>query len=373
MMIWRAAVAVTMVVGVGQAVRVPAPDGTDPSVATQPIVHGLNVPSAIVFLPDGRALVTERAAGVIDVVDVDRRTAAHVAGVPPVLTGDDAGLHDIVLHPDYRTNGWLYLTYSEGNPERSTTVVDRARLKGDALVDRERIFTADAYSEDRYHYGGRLAFANGYLFVSIGDRHHEARAQELTAHAGKILRLFDDGRVPPDNPFAGVKDARGEIWSYGHRNPQGLAFNPRTGELWENEHGPLGGDELNVIEKGANYGWPVISYGWHYEGGPIGQGIVKHEGMMQPRWVWTPAIAPSGPLWYTGNRFPQWRNSILIGAMAGHQLNRLAIRDGLVVVEERLLNGIGRVRSVAQGNDGFVYLGTDAGDILRLVPPPSAM
>jgi glucose/arabinose dehydrogenase len=351
---------------------------------TEVVAIGLKQPSAMIFLPDGRALVVERQKGV-DLLDVKsgavtpleggpaaligNDTGVHDANRPAALTGEDAGYHDIALHPDYAKNGWIYLSYSDGARERSTTVVDRYHLRENKLVDRQRIFTADAYSEDRFHYGGRMAFLGGYLFLTVGDRHHQDRAQELSNHAGKILRLSEDGTVPPDNPFVGTKDARPEIWSYGHRNPQGLVVHPETGELWENEHGPLGGDELNIIRRGANYGWPVISYGWQYSGGPIGKGITAQEGMEQPVWVWTPAIAPSGMIVYTGTKFPQWRGSFFIGAMAGHHLNRLVVQDGRVVVEERLMNRqAGRVRLVAQSPDGFIYVGNDDGQLWRLRP-----
>lgn len=349
---------------------------------TEVVATGLKQPSAMVFLPDGRALLVERQKGV-DLLDVKsgtvtalesgpealigNETGIHDANRPAALTGEDAGYHDIALHPDYAKNGWIYLSYSEGPRERSTTVVDRYHLRENKLVDRQRIFTADAYSEDRFHYGGRMAFLDGFLFLTVGERHHQDRAQQLSNHAGKILRLREDGTVPPDNPFVGTKDARPEIWSYGHRNPQGLVVHPETGELWENEHGPLGGDELNIIRRGANYGWPVISYGWQYSGGPIGKGITAQEGMEQPLWVWTPAIAPSGMIVYTGTKFPQWRGSLFIGAMAGHHLNRLVVQDGRVVVEERLMNRqAGRVRLVAQSPDGFIYIGNDDGQLWRL-------
>jgi aldose sugar dehydrogenase len=351
---------------------------------TEVVATGLKQPSAMVFLPDGRALLVERQKG-IDLLDiksgaltpleggpealVGTDTGVHDANRPATLTGEDAGFHDVILHPNYASNGWIYLSYSEGPRERSTTVVDRYHLRANRLVDRQRIFTADAYSEDRFHYGGRMAFLDGYLFLTVGERHHQDRAQELTNHAGKIMRLRDDGSIPPDNPFVGTKDARPEIWSYGHRNPQGLVVNAETGELWEHEHGPLGGDELNLIHRGGNYGWPVISYGWQYAGGPIGMGITRQTGMEQPLWVWTPAIAPSGMIIYTGTRFAPWRGNIFLGAMAGHHLSRLVLQDGHVIVEERLMNGkSGRVRLVAQSNDGFIYIGNDDGQLLRLRP-----
>lgn len=351
---------------------------------TEVVTTGLKQPSALVFLPDGRGLLVERQKG-IDLLDVKSGTVTpleggpealigadtgvHDANRPAALTGEDAGFHDIALHPEYSKNGWIYLSYSAGPRERSTTVVDRFRLRDNKLVDRERIFTADAFSEDRFHYGGRMVFLDGYLFLTVGERHHQDRAQQLDNDAGKILRLRDDGSIPPDNPFVGTKDAKPEIWSYGHRNPQGLVVHPVTGELWSNEHGPLGGDELNLIHRGVNYGWPVISYGWQYSGGPIGMGITAHEGMEQPLWVWTPAIAPSGMIVYTGTQFAPWRGSFFIGSMRQHHLNRLVVKDGHVVVEERLMYGqVGRVRLVAQGSDGFIYIGNDDGQLLRLRP-----
>jgi aldose sugar dehydrogenase len=345
----------------------------------------LKQPVALVFLPDGRAILVERRSAKLSVLDVQSGKLTPLSGAPEALTGDDdviadarrpttligqdSGLHDMVLHPRYAENRWIYLSYSHGPRTYSTTVVDRFRLQGNRLIDRERIFTADAYSEDRFHYGGRMVFVGNHLFLTIGDRHHQDRAQELTNHTGKILRLNDDGSAPPDNPFVGQKDARPEIWSYGHRNPQGLIVHPDTGELWSHEHGPSGGDELNLIRRGANYGWPVISYGWQYSGGPIGQGITTREGMEQPVWVWTPGIAPSGFMVYTGTSFPEWRGSFLVGAMAHRHLNRLVLRDGRVVVEERLMNrDAGRVRLVSQGPDGLIYIGSDDGRLYRLRP-----
>jgi aldose sugar dehydrogenase len=352
---------------------------------TEVVATGLKQPSAMAFLPDGRALIVERQSTHIDLLDlrsgtlkpieivadvlVGNATGVHDRNRPAALTGEDAGLHDIVLHPDYPRNGWIYLSYSSGERERSTTVIDRFRLRENRIIDRQRIFTANAYSEDRFHYGGRMAFNGKHLFVTVGDRHHQDRAQELTNHAGKIARLNDDGSVPADNPFVTQKEALPEIWSYGHRNPQGLIVHPETGELWSHEHGPLGGDELNIIRKGANYGWPVISYGWQYSGGPIGQGLTAQKGMEQPLWVWTPAIAPSGMIVYTGDKFPQWRGSFFIGAMAQRHLNRIVVSNGRVVLEERLMNRLaGRVRLVAQGPDGFIYIGNDDGQLLRLRP-----
>jgi glucose/arabinose dehydrogenase len=339
------------------------------------LASGLEKPSALVFLPDGRGLLADRGAGTISLLDVARGGLLPLEGVPPSYTGnledDAAGVHDVVLHPRYEENGWIFVSYTEGDSVRSRMVVDRLRLRGSALRERERVFSASAWSEDQYHYGGRMAFLEGRLYVTVSDRHHDDLAQDLSTHAGKIVRLEDDGRVPADNPFVGVEGALPEIWSRGHRNPLGLAVRPGTTELWSHEHGPRHGDEVNLVRRGANYGWPVVSYGWEYDGGPVGQGIPALDGMEPAVWVWTPVVAPSGMAFYRGDAFPAWRGSLFTGAMsrARPHLNRLVLRDGQIVLEERLLLGaLGRVRLVAEGPDGFLYLGTDGGQLLRLRP-----
>lgn len=339
-----------------------------------PVISELRQPVALVFLPDGRALLVQRQNPVLHLADLPTGRLTALDQPVPALTGEDSGLHDLVLHPDYARNGWLYLSYSSGTPERSTLVIDRFRLRGAAVTDRERIFTAEAYSEDRFHYGGRMVWKEGFLYVTVGDRHHQDWAQDLSLHAGKVLRLTEDGKAAPGNPFAGRDKARPEIWCYGVRNAQGMAVQPGSGEIWLNEHGPLGGDELNRVQPGANYGWPVVSWGWQYSGGPIGMGITRQEGITNPAWVWTPALAPSGLVIYRGSKFPAWTGSFLSGAMALQHLNRLAMEEGRVVVEERLLNRkLGRVRLVAEGPDGLLYIGTDsregeAGKLYRIRP-----
>jgi glucose/arabinose dehydrogenase len=337
------------------------------------VLQGLAQPSAIQFLPDGRALVAQRNVGLLTLADFGTVTATNIEGMPEMLAMGDAGLHDVELHPDYAASGWIYISYSEGVEIRSTLAVDRIRIGDGRVTERERIFTADAWSEITWHCGGRIQFLDGYLFVTVGDRHHRERSQELSNHAGAIVRLNDDGSVPADNPFVDSEDARNpakpEIWSYGHRNPQGFWADAETGELWANEHGPRGGDELNRIERGANYGWPVVSFGFEYDGGPIGMGIVTREDVHEPTWVYVPSVAPSDMVIYRGAAFPAWRGSFLIGAMAKTHLNRLALRDGAVVMEERLANSVlGRIRSLAVDAAGLVYLGTDAGEIWRLRP-----
>lgn len=333
------------------------------------VLAGLSQPVAIEMLGDSRALVLQRNTGTLSLADFSRGTAETVSGLDGVLVFGDAGLHDAERHPDHANNGWIYLSYSVGEEIHSSIVLDRIRLDGSRIVEQERLFTADAWSESSYHCGGRIQFHDGHVYMTIGDRLHEDRAQDRSNHTGTILRLREDGSVPEDNPYVGVEGARPEIWSYGHRSPQGLFVDPETGDLWEHEHGPRGGDELNRIERGGNYGWPVISYGFQYDGGPIGKGIVQQEGMEQPLWVWVPSIAPSDLVIYRGDAFPAWRGSFLIGAMALTHLNRLQFAEGKVVLEERLAIGtLGRIRSIAVDDAGLVYLGSDSGDIWRLRP-----
>lgn len=345
-------------------------------VVAERVLTGLTRPVAIEFLPDGRALVLQRDSGVLTLADVATGAQVDVEGMPDMVVDGAAGAHDLELHPRHADNGWIYVSYSEGVPFHSTTVVDRVRLSGHRVSARERVFTADAYSEGLYHFAGRLAFVDGYLYVSLGDRLHPQTAQDNTNHLGTIVRLTDEGRVPTDNPFSGTAtpDAgtrpRPEIWSFGHRNPQGLYRHPESGELWSHEHGPRGGDEINRIRKGANYGWPVVSHGFEYDGGPIGMGIPAKEGVEVPTWVYVPSIAPSDLVIYSGGAFPLWHGSFLIGALAGTHLNRVVFREGDVVAEERIGHRLfGRIRSVAVDAAGRVYIGSDSGEVWRLRPP----
>ena len=276
------------------------------------------------------------------------------------------------MDPDFAVNGWLYLAYSAGTAAGSSTVLDRARLTGTTLAERERLFTAAPLVEEPSHYRGRIAFVDGYVFLTVGDREPRPRpgrelAQSLESHNGTIVRLRPDGSVPSDNPFVGEPGALPEVWSYGHRNPQGLAVNPGTGALWNNEHAPQGGDEINVIRRGGNYGWPVITYGEEYGGGPVGAGETSRAGMIQPIHFYRPSIAPSDMAFVSGDEFPGWRGSVLVGALALTHLNRLTLDGDRVLHEERLLEGLGwRVRMVEEAPDGRIYLGTDSGLLIRL-------
>ena len=337
------------------------------------VASGLSQPAAIEMMPDGTALVMQRDLGLITRVDPESGKQANITGIAKLHVWGDAGAHDIELHPDYKNNGWIYISYSVGEQVHSTLVLDRIRIEGNAVTEQQRLFTASANAETQYHFGGRIQLKDGYVFLSIGDRQHPPRSQDRSNHAGTIVRLHDDGRVPEDNPFTESESERGqslpEIWSYGHRNPQGLYFHPETGELWENEHGPRGGDELNLVKRDANYGWPEISFGFEYDGGPIGKGIVTADGMEQPVWVYVPSIAPSDLLIYGGGAFPAWKGNFFICSMALTHLNRLVVKDGRVMAEERLADALlGRIRSIAVDEAGLIYLGTDSGDIWRLRP-----
>jgi glucose/arabinose dehydrogenase len=346
----------------------------DGPVIAERVLDGIVEPVAIEFLPDGKALVLQRKAGLVTLVDFTTGEKTDITGLPSLLVKEAAGVHDVQLHPDFAENGWIYIAYSEGEEHRSTAVLDRIRLDSTRMAERERIFSADAYSEGLYHFAARIAFVDSYVYLALGDREHPPMAQDLSNHAGAVVRLHDDGRVPADNPFVDSEKINGvqprtEIWSYGHRDPQGLYTHPETGAVWLHEHGPRGGDELNLVKKGANYGWPIISFGFEYEGGAIGMGLPMKEGMEVPYWVYVPSIAPSDMVIYQGDAFPHWRGNFLIGAMAGLHLNRLVQRDGLIVAEERIGRFVmGRIRALAVDARGLVYLGSDNGEIWRLRP-----
>lgn len=327
------------------------------------VAEGFEHPWAIAFLPGGDMLVTERP-GRLRIVRDGRLLPDPVEGVPPVFAVGQGGLLDVVPHPDFASNRLIYMTYSkpQGGQESTTTVI-RGRLENDRLTNVEEIFQAD--TRGRGHYGSRIVFSGEYMFVSVGERMaspallEDHPAQDPTNHHGTINRLYHDGSIPSDNPFAGQGDIEPSIWSYGHRNPQSLAIDPQTGRLWEAEHGPFGGDEVNLIEPGNNYGWPVVGYGMNYgSGSRIHEGTLR-DGMVPPVHVWVPSIATSGMMIYDGDAFPNWRGSIFVGGLAGEQLSRLEMDGNVRLFDETLVYGIGRVRDVRQGPDGYIYLAID--------------
>lgn len=342
------------------------------SFSVEMVTDGMEVPWALSFLPDGNALVGEREAGRLSRLDIETGHRSVVEGLPDMLRSGkvSSGLFDVRVHPGYAENGWVYIAYGVGTEDSNGLAVDRIRLNGNRVSKREHLFSTRPRISGKWHFGGRIGLWNGYLFISTGDGYdHAALSQSLSAHAGKVLRLHDDGRVPHDNPFTDVDGALPEVWSYGVRNPQGMAIDPQTGEVWINEHGPQGGDEVNLAHSGANYGWPVITYGEEYGGGPIGDGITHHDGMEQPRYYWVPSIAPSGAAFYNDSAFPAWRGNLFNGALALTHISRLVLEGGRIIHEERLLADQGwRVRFVETGPDGYLYFGVDDGMIMRLVP-----
>ena len=336
------------------------------------VARGLESPWALAFLPDGRLLVTERP-GRMRIIDTDGRVSEPVAGVPAVYARGQGGLLDVVLGADFARDRVVVFAYAEPTARGARTAVARARLDVDGLrlEGVQRIFAQDEDPSGNHHWGSRLVFArDGRLFVTLGDRfHHRERAQALDSHLGKVVRIEPDGGVPADNPLAGRADARAEIWSWGHRNVQGAALHPLTGELWTHEHGPQGGDEVNRTLAGRNYGWPEITYGREYvTGRKIGAGSERAD-VAAPVLQWTPSIAPSGMAFYTGDAFPQWQGNLFVGALKFQLLARLVLDGERVVHEERLLEGLGRIRDVRQGPDGRLWLlDESAGRVLRIDP-----
>jgi glucose/arabinose dehydrogenase len=335
------------------------------------LVRGLDHPWGMAFLPDGDMLITERPGRLLRVAG-DTLEKRPVRGLPPLAAVGQGGLLDVALHPDFDTNGLVYLSLAGADDDGVGTEVARGRLVDDVLEDVEIIFRALPKSGGGRHFGSRLLFdTDGRLLITLGDRGDRPRAQDLGDHAGSIIRLEDDGGVPADNPFTQTPGAKPEIYTYGNRNVQGITLDPETGRVWAHEHGPQGGDEVNILAPGRNYGWPVITYGRNYViGTKIGEGTHK-EGMEQPIHQWTPSIAPSGMTLYTGDKFPAWRGNLLVGALKFRLLARLEVQDGKVVHEERLLEDVlGRVRDVRTGPDGYIYLLTDQGDgvLARLEP-----
>ena len=344
------------------------------------VAEGLVQPWAIAFLPGGDMLITERP-GRLRIVRGGKLLPTPVAGVPEVAYENQGGLLEVALHPGFATNRFVYLTYAKRRPNGTgnTTALVRARFENDALTGVTQLF--ESVSTGRGHFGGKIAFdGKGHLFLTLGDRqvppegNLEAHpAQDLTNHHGKVVRLNDDGTVPADNPFVSRAGAKPEIWSYGHRNVQGIAIDPATGNVWTNEHGPQGGDELNLDRAGKNYGWPVIGYGVNYTTGKAIHAGTHREGMEQPLHIWVPSIGISGATFYTGDRFPQWKGQLFIGGMAGEQLGRVTLAGEKVLSRETILPGVGRIRDVRQGLDGFLYLVTEDRDgkptpVVRLEP-----
>lgn len=346
-------------------------------ISVETVASGLEHPWAIAFLPDGNFLVTERP-GRLRIVTPKGEVKKPVSGVPEVDARNQGGLLDVALDPDFEENRLVYLTYAEkGEGGTNGTAVARGHLTesmSPQLRDVEVIFRQTPKKDSTLHFGSRLVFDNeGHLFVALGERSRvgmREESQDLDSHLGKVVRIWPDGTVPEDNPFVGEKGALPEIWSYGHRNQQGAALHPETGRLWTNEHGPRGGDEINIPQAGKNYGWPIVSYGTEYSGAPVGDGESAAPGMESPIYHWTPSIGVSGMAFYTGDAIPEWYGSLFVGGLARPSLRRLTLDGEKVAGEETLLENLGaRIRDVRQGPDGALYLLTDDedGKLLRIV------
>jgi glucose/arabinose dehydrogenase len=334
------------------------------------IVDGLGVPWGLAFIGDTRLLITERE-GNIRLLDTQRKTLTRIQGAPAVLAEGQGGLMDVAVPPDFKAGDWIYFTFVRDRGGEGVTVLARAKLQSDKLTQWQDLLETRSATDTGRHFGSRITFdEKGYVYFGVGDRGERPAAQDRSNHAGSVMRLFRDGRVPPDNPYVQRGDGLPEIWSYGHRNPQGLAYDARHKRLWLIEHGPRGGDEINRVLPGRNYGWPEISYGKEYWG-PIAVGEGTHrQGMEQPVKQYTPSIAPGSLLLYSGESFPAWRGNLFAGALKLRHLNRIILdEDGQAIGEERLLEKLNeRIRALAQGPRGWLYFSTDSGRIYVIKP-----
>ncbi len=333
------------------------------------VVPELKIPWGFVFLLDGSMLITEKSGELIHFKDGNKTI---ISGMPKVIVLGQGGFMDIELHPNHKENGWIYFSYAsseDGNKDTANTSIMRAKLKDNSLVEKEVLYKALPDSGKGQHFGSRLEFDNdGYLYFSIGDRgNRDKNPQDITIDCGKVYRIHDDGSIPEDNPFIHTKNAKKAIYAYGSRNIQGMVKHPETGEIWTHEHGPKGGDEINIIESGKNYGWPKISYGINYSGTEFTEHTAL-PGMEQPLHYWTHSIAPSGMEFITSDVYPNWKGNLLVGSLKFQYLNRCVIKNNKVVKQEQLLSGLGRVRSVKQGLDGYIYVGVENIGIVKIYP-----
>lgn len=351
-----------------EAARPSAPAANDTGLKVVKLYEDLSNPWGMAWLPDGRMLVTERS-GEILVFKNDKFTGEKLTGVPEVFAQGQGGLLDIQLHPAYAQNGWIYITYSKPMTGGASTVVTRFKLRGNEVINKEDIFIAKPAIPADYHFGSRIVFDKaGFLFVSVGERGTQPKVQELTNDHGKVHRIYDDGRIPTDNPFVGTAGASKSIWTLGHRNPQGMVYDAASDRVWAVEHGPKGGDELNLIEKGKNYGWPKTSYGINYDGSVLTPNK-ELPGIANPVRYWVPSIGPCGMALVTSNRYAGWQGNLMIGALAFRHVARVQMDGTKYVAEQKLLQDIGRVRHVAQSPDGYIYVLTEGpGQLIRLEP-----
>ena len=332
------------------------------------IATDISIPWGMTWLPDGSMLVTEKLGAIYHIKD---KTKTEILNVPKVVARGQGGLLDIAVHPNYDKNGWIYITYSseEGEEKGAHTQLVRAKLEGQSLTQIQSLYKATPNTTRGHHFGSRITFDNeGYLYFTIGDRgNHPENPQDITRDGGKVYRLHDDGRIPADNPFVGQNGAKEAVFSYGHRNPQGMTKHPVTGKIWTHEHGPRGGDEINIIKKAANYGWPVITYGIDYNGSIISN-LTEKEGMEQPLYYWVPSIAPSGMTFVTGDIYPNWKGHLLVGSLVFQYLELVKLDGEKVIGRQKIGTDIGRLRDVKQGPDGYIYMAVEGKGIIKIVP-----
>ncbi len=339
----------------------PAPGAAD--VKAVRIVGGLDHPWSMVFLPGGEILVSERS-GTLRRIQNGKLLDTPVTGLPAIEEHGQGGLLGLALHSKFAENRWLYFAFAGKGEDGYSTHLARGQYQDGKLNNVQELFAATPKSDTAQHFGGRIVFDRaGYLYLSLGDRGNRDNAQDLANHAGSLIRLHDDGRIPAANPFINTPGVRPEIYNYGHRNMQGMTVHPVTGQIWTCEHGPQGGDEVNLERAGANYGWPIITYGEEYGGGEVGEGITQKAGMEQPVLYWTPSIAPSGMTFYTGEQYPQWKGNLFVGSLKFKRVSRIVLDDNRFISEENLLeNSVGRIRDIQQGLDGYLYVLTDEGE-----------
>lgn len=333
----------------------------------QNVVEGLEIPWGMAFLPNGDVLITERE-GNLRIVRDGELQQEPVSGVPEVWAEGQGGLLDVTLHPDYEENGWIYMSYSKPGDGGANTAIIRGKLNGNNFTNIEELFVGEPFTDRGQHFGSRIEFdPEGYMYFSIGDRGEMDLAQDINSSNGKVYRLHDDGSIPDDNPFVGT-DGKDEAFNYGHRNPQGMTVHPETGKVWTHEHGPRGGDEINIEGAGLNYGWPVISYGINYDGTVLTE-ETEREGMEQPVHYYDPSIAPSGMTFVTGDTYPGWEGNLMIGALRFQLLSRVVLDGDEFVREERLVEEIGRIRDVVQAPDGYIYFANETDGIIHRILP----
>ena len=347
-------------------------NGLDKNISTSLLIDGISIPWAMVQLPSEEILISERE-GELRVFKNGRLLSKRISGLPKIHSNGQGGLLDLALHPDFSKNQWIYFTYAskEGEKSGSNTALMRATLdiSNFALTEQKLLYKAKPNSKKGQHYGSRIVFDDkGFIYFSVGDRgQRDLTPQDINKDGGKIYRLHEDGRIPSDNPFSNKAGLKSAIFSYGHRNPQGMSIDPITKNIWSHEHGPRGGDEVNVIKKGANFGWPAISYGINYNGTTLTD-KTKMQGMEQPALYWTPSIAPSGMIYVSSDKYPSLKGKFLVGSMKFDHLVLLTIEDVQVVSQEKLFEDIGRARSLMQGKDGYIYVGIDGVGIKKLIP-----